>query len=80
MWFPHHMCRRRSHTLSLNPKGENHLLSEKGLNLVTQAIPPPTPAPGVLEGRATKGGALAREFQNPQGGTQTRFGRVVSNL
>ena len=44
MWSPHRMCRRRSHTLSLNRNGEDHLLSEKRLNLVTRAIPPPAQA------------------------------------
>jgi hypothetical protein len=31
---------RRSHTLSLNRNGEDHLLSEKRLDLVTQAVSP----------------------------------------
>jgi hypothetical protein len=61
----------------LNPNnGENHLLSEKGLNLVTQAISPPGTT-GVLEGRAPKGGARAREFRNSQGDPNPLWARCL---
>jgi hypothetical protein len=69
MWFPHRMCRRRSHTLSLNRNANDQLLSEKRLNLVTQAISP--------RHQQHPEGARAREFRDSQGGVQTRVGRVV---
>jgi hypothetical protein len=73
MWFPHRMRRRRSHTLTLFRNGEDHLLSEKRH---TQASPPP--ATEVLEGRATQGGARAREFLGPQGASKPAFGALCA--
>jgi hypothetical protein len=71
MWFPHRMCRRRSHTLSLNRNGEGHLLSEKRLflvrltDLVRQAISPRDQQHS--EGAPRGEGARAREVRDSQG-------------
>jgi hypothetical protein len=67
MWFPHRMCRRGSRTLSLNRNGETHLLSEKRLNLVTPAIPPPAPA-------ASGGGGAPRGEGRARASSGTRRG------
>jgi hypothetical protein len=75
MWLPHRMCRCRSHTLSLNRNGESHLLSEKRLNLVTQAI---SPRHQQHPEGASRGEGRARASSGTRtGGFQTRFGRVV---
>jgi hypothetical protein len=42
----------------------------------TQATPPP--ATEVLEGRATQGGARAREFLGPQGASKPAFGALCA--
>jgi hypothetical protein len=66
----------RSHTLSLNRNGEGHLLSEKGLNSVTQAISPrhqqrPEGAPRG-EGRARASSGTRRGAPKPALGALCR--------
>jgi hypothetical protein len=64
--------------LSLNPNGEGHLLSEKGLNLVTRAPPPPPPGTKSTRRARNAGRGLRARVPELAGGIQTRFGRVIA--
>ena len=65
----------------MNRSGEGHLLSEKRLNLVTQATPPLAPASPARR-RGCSGEERSARARVPElaGGTPTRFGRVASSL
>jgi hypothetical protein len=68
MWFPHRMCRRRSHALTLFSQQRKPSPRRKRLFLVTRAISPRHQQPAAPGGGAPGGGgARAREFRDSQG-------------
>ena len=68
MWFPHRMCRRRSHALTLFSQQRKPSPRRKRLFLVTRAISPRHQQPAAPGGGASGGGgARAREFLDSQG-------------
>ena len=64
----------------MNRSGEGHLLSEKRLNLVTQATPPLAPASPARRGCSGEERSARARVPELAGGTPTRFGRVASSL